>query len=463
MSEFDPRITAYFGDAVLHAGFVAVPHLFLRHYRQIGLSSNQAMFLLQVMESTWDLAAPPRTTGDLAKRMGVDKRTIRKYSEEIVDLGLLVLYDQFDANGAQIENGYDLSPLFARLAELAPEPTPQGSVARRMPRARRGDGSGSAEQTITPPGTLNPPPPGTHDPPGMEAAIRPVPDRLIPGDRIDRSGLKMNPRIPKNQAACLMHDHQLSSARPLRQAPESQSGWSLRQQRPLSAGEVAESERVLQRIGIDLPVRALLAPTLAPSEAWALWLYGLSKRWRVPLIIAQVYDRQHKRPRPALDLPDALDHIGQVLASADQQIAERIVRTIAQHGRDALEQLTDLDIWHEIAPLWSACATALWPDQVPVMPRMARSVSADGHEVADGWQSVWQRVQGDLKSRLPFAEYESWIHDTALLDLDECRAVVGTANVFARDTIAACYQEPIEQTLSAHLGRRVAVTVVIDR
>src|SRR3712207_3226852 len=106
--EYDPRITAYFGDAVMRAGFMAVPHLFMRHYRQLGLSSTLAMFLLQIMESTWDYADPPRSTADLARRMGVDKRTIRKYSEEVASLGLLVLYDQFDASGAQIENGYDL-------------------------------------------------------------------------------------------------------------------------------------------------------------------------------------------------------------------------------------------------------------------------------------------------------------------------------------------------------------------
>src|SRR3712207_2134280 len=81
-SQYDPRITTYFGDAVMRAGFIPIPHLFLRHYRALGLSANQAMFLLQIMEGAWDLAAPPRTVGDLAARMGVDSRTIRRYTEE---------------------------------------------------------------------------------------------------------------------------------------------------------------------------------------------------------------------------------------------------------------------------------------------------------------------------------------------------------------------------------------------
>ncbi len=132
--EFDPRITDFFGDAVLRAGFMPVPHLFMRLYRQLGLSSTQAMFLLQVMESAWDLAEAPRTVGDLARRMGVDPRTIRKYSEEVAQLQLLELYDQFDATGAQVENKYDLSPLFRRLAELAPEPAPATTFRRRQPR-----------------------------------------------------------------------------------------------------------------------------------------------------------------------------------------------------------------------------------------------------------------------------------------------------------------------------------------
>ncbi len=79
MTTYDPRITAYFGDAVLQAGFMPVPNLFMRHYRQLGLSTVQAMFVLQLMEIAWDMGDPPNTVSKLAARMGVGARSIRLF------------------------------------------------------------------------------------------------------------------------------------------------------------------------------------------------------------------------------------------------------------------------------------------------------------------------------------------------------------------------------------------------
>src|SRR3712207_5737514 len=76
------------------------------------------MFVLQLMETTWDLGEPPRTSRDFAQRMGVGTKAIQRYTSRIEALGLVKVSAQFDASGAQVENRYDLSPLFTRLATL---------------------------------------------------------------------------------------------------------------------------------------------------------------------------------------------------------------------------------------------------------------------------------------------------------------------------------------------------------
>src|SRR4051812_48327177 len=108
-SPYDPRITTYFGNGLLQAGFMPLPHLFLRHYHQLGLSHLQALFVLQLMEIVWDLASPPTTITRIAERLSVSTRAVRQASQELQRQGLLVIYDQFDDTGAQVENGYDLS------------------------------------------------------------------------------------------------------------------------------------------------------------------------------------------------------------------------------------------------------------------------------------------------------------------------------------------------------------------
>lgn len=202
-TQFDPRITAYFGDAVLRTGFMPLPHLFLRHYRQLGLSHLQAMFVMQLMEIAWDLGDPPTTVTKLSERLGVDRRTVQLCGRDVHRLGLVEIYDQWDEGGAQIENGYDLSPLFRRLAEYAPEPRLDGQIRSRRSRYDEEDGG---EESTTPPVNGGSPPPAIQgspprvnggSPPPLNAGsppprspVRRAGDRQIAAPAIQGSQLK---------------------------------------------------------------------------------------------------------------------------------------------------------------------------------------------------------------------------------------------------------------------------------
>ena len=74
--DLDAALDDDFGDDMLRAGFIPLPHLFLRHYRKLGLSHLQALFVLQLMEIAWDVGDPPSTVTRLAERLGVDRRTV---------------------------------------------------------------------------------------------------------------------------------------------------------------------------------------------------------------------------------------------------------------------------------------------------------------------------------------------------------------------------------------------------
>ncbi len=49
----------YFSDGVLDAGFLQLPHLLNRHYRQLDISEEQLVFILQIMAMQWDITRPP--------------------------------------------------------------------------------------------------------------------------------------------------------------------------------------------------------------------------------------------------------------------------------------------------------------------------------------------------------------------------------------------------------------------
>ena len=110
----------YFGDAVLDAGFLTVPHLLIRHYAELGLTEEQVVFVQQLMAICWDATRPPRNLGEIARRMGKNIATARRYNQALNTAGLIVIREQRHASGRRERNDYDLSPLWQRLAACDP-------------------------------------------------------------------------------------------------------------------------------------------------------------------------------------------------------------------------------------------------------------------------------------------------------------------------------------------------------
>lgn len=71
------------------SGFVAVPVTLLRMQTKLGLTATDMMVLINLLAHWWNPAAPvfPRTT-TIAKRMGINERTIQRAMRKLVKLGL---------------------------------------------------------------------------------------------------------------------------------------------------------------------------------------------------------------------------------------------------------------------------------------------------------------------------------------------------------------------------------------
>ena len=82
-------VYAKYGEASI-AGFQAVPDLLLKHQRDLCLSPTDLTVLLNVLMHWWypDKKPFPRST-TIAKRMGVNPRTVQRSLQQIEQLGLL--------------------------------------------------------------------------------------------------------------------------------------------------------------------------------------------------------------------------------------------------------------------------------------------------------------------------------------------------------------------------------------
>src|SRR6188474_1812762 len=76
-------------------------------------------------------------------------------------------------------------------------------------------------------------------------------------------------------------------------------------------------------------------------------------------------------------------------------------------------------------------------------------------------KQVWRAVLGELQVSLPPANFETWLKDTSLVDLDENRYRIAAPNGFARDWLDNRYRTLISQTLARVVGGSVQVEFVV--
>jgi len=76
-------------------------------------------------------------------------------------------------------------------------------------------------------------------------------------------------------------------------------------------------------------------------------------------------------------------------------------------------------------------------------------------------KQVWRAALGELQVSLSPANFETWLRDTVLVDVDEQRFRIAVPNGFAKDWLESRYRSLISQTLARIVGYSVQVEFVI--
>src|SRR6476659_6901222 len=72
-------------------------------------------------------------------------------------------------------------------------------------------------------------------------------------------------------------------------------------------------------------------------------------------------------------------------------------------------------------------------------------------------KQVWRAALGELQVSLSPANFETWLRDTQLVDVDEQRFRIAVPNGFAKDWLESRYRSLISQTLARVVGYSVIV------
>lgn len=476
---YDPRLVAYFGDPILQPGFLPVPHLLLRHYAELGLNSNQMMFLMHLMAGTWDLGSPPLNIGQLARRMGVSRRTAQVISAELHERGLIDIFNQFDEGGAQIENGYDLSGLLQRLAVFAPTPTPSGTQRQRRARAQGTSsvapsvdaaphpqaavaGQPHAAPCALPTQFTAPPPCSPVQPAPARSAIPPM--QPAAGLKTESKNLQKNQlRNQKEQQRAAEHRNWFS------QEEQVEGGRSLRWDTPLSSSEVHQSRQILARIGLNADVADTVAGTLHPAEIWALWLHARIAGLGIPWIAHQVYDTKRRHARMA-GIPAPYEEAGRVLAALPPETTFLLLDVMVSHGSHAESiaasravlaadpRTAGQDLSAAVEAVWGVLDGATQRGGGRVPASAVRRDVVPAHRLED---ARWLIAKTHVATQIATADYGTWIDPLELVHVDDKLIVIGVPNVFVRSEIQRAYAAALQEALELAWGRAMTVEVVI--
>jgi len=77
-------------------------------------------------------------------------------------------------------------------------------------------------------------------------------------------------------------------------------------------------------------------------------------------------------------------------------------------------------------------------------------------------KQVWRAALGELQVSLSPANYETWLRDTHLVDVDEQRFRISVPNGFAKDWLETRYRSLISQTLARVVGYSVQVEFLVS-
>src|SRR6476659_9184030 len=77
-------------------------------------------------------------------------------------------------------------------------------------------------------------------------------------------------------------------------------------------------------------------------------------------------------------------------------------------------------------------------------------------------KQVWRAALGELQVSLSPANFETWLRDTQLVDVDDQRFRIAVPNGFAKDWLETRYRSLISQTLARIVGYSVQVEFTVQ-
>lgn len=131
------RLSEKWGQETMEAGFTVIPSILLRCQARLRFGAMELAVLVHLLEHWWnpeDMPWPSKKT--IADRLDVSPRTVQRAVVKLEEVNLVVRKERYSRQTrGRTSNEYDLSPLVARLKEIAAEVNAEKEETRTRRRA----------------------------------------------------------------------------------------------------------------------------------------------------------------------------------------------------------------------------------------------------------------------------------------------------------------------------------------
>lgn len=111
-----------FGSQVMTHGYTALPNVFVRSQKRLGISTTQFNIIVQLLSYWIDPKRPPfPSKRELASRIGITEQTLRINIKALEEQGLVERVPRVTSAGDYGSNTYKLDGLVKKLKKLAPD------------------------------------------------------------------------------------------------------------------------------------------------------------------------------------------------------------------------------------------------------------------------------------------------------------------------------------------------------
>lgn len=110
---YEKSFRSRWSEGLQKDGFTLIANAFLRNYYRIGITIEEAMFIIHCFEYKWTVRSPYPSLKTISKEMGMSRNTVQRYARSLENKGYLKRIMQ---KGAPSE--INLEPLIKTLEQV---------------------------------------------------------------------------------------------------------------------------------------------------------------------------------------------------------------------------------------------------------------------------------------------------------------------------------------------------------